>query len=96
VIKQLIAEGAEVKAYDPKAMEKAAPLLPKCEMVDKAEKVAEGADALLILTEWTDFKSLPYAAMKKTMLSPLLFDGRNLLDPAEMRGLGFTYTGVGH
>ena len=96
VVQQLIAEGAEVRAYDPKAMEKAVPLVPKAVMVEKPEQVAEGADALLILTEWSDFKSLPYAAMKKTMLSPLLFDGRNLLDPAEMRALGFTYTGVGH
>jgi UDPglucose 6-dehydrogenase len=96
VVQQLIAEGAEIRAYDPKAMEKAQPLVPNAIMVEKPEQVAEGADALLILTEWTDFKSLPYAAMKKTMLSPLLFDGRNLLDPAEMRALGFTYTGIGH
>jgi UDPglucose 6-dehydrogenase len=96
VVQALIAEGAEIRAYDPQAMEKAAPLVPGCTMVDAAEKVAEGADALLILTEWTDFKTLPYAAMKKGMLSPLLFDGRNLLDPQEMRSLGFTYTGIGH
>jgi UDPglucose 6-dehydrogenase len=96
VVQQLIAEGAEVRAYDPKAMEKAQSLVPQAIMVDAPEKVAEGADALLILTEWTEFKSLPYAAMKKSMLSPLLFDGRNLLDPQEMRALGFTYTGIGH
>lgn len=96
VVKQLLAEGAEVRAYDPKAMEKAAPLIPGAKMCDRAEDVAEGADALLILTEWNDFKKLPYAEMKKGMLSPLLFDGRNLLDPKEMRALGFTYTGIGH
>jgi UDPglucose 6-dehydrogenase len=96
VVQALIAEGAQVRAYDPKGMEKAAPLVPGCVMTDKAEDVAEGADALLILTEWTEFKSLDYAAMKKRMLSPLLFDGRNLLDPKEMRALGFTYTGIGH
>jgi len=96
VVQQLIAEGAEVRAYDPKAMEKAKPLVPQAIMVDAPEKVAEGADALLILTEWNDFKSLPYAAMKKSMLSPLLFDGRNLLNRDEMRALGFTYTGIGH
>jgi len=77
-------------------MDKAVSLVPGAKMVEKAEDVAKGADALLILTEWTDFKSLPYAAMKKSMLSPLLFDGRNLLDPQEMRALGFTYTGIGH
>jgi UDPglucose 6-dehydrogenase len=96
VVKALIAEGAVVKAYDPKAMEKAVPLVPGCTMVEKAEDVADGADALLILTEWSEFKSLDYATVKKRMVSPLLFDGRNLLDPKQMRDLGFTYTGVGH
>jgi UDPglucose 6-dehydrogenase len=96
VVQQLIAEGAEVRAYDPKAMEKARSLVPEVKMVDRAEEVAQGADALLILTEWNEFKSLPWAAIKKSMLSPLLFDGRNLLDPQEMRAAGFTYTGIGH
>jgi len=96
VVQQLIAEGAEIRAYDPKAMEKARPLIPQATLVDKAEDVADGADALLVLTEWTDFKSLPWVAMKKKMLSPLLFDGRNLLNPQEMRAHGFTYSGVGH
>ena len=92
VVKQLLSEGADVRAYDPKAMEKAQPLVPGAKMVAKAEDVAEGADALLILTEWNEFKSLPWAAIKKSMLSPLLFDGRNLLEPKEMRALGFKYT----
>jgi len=96
VVQQLIAEGAEVRAYDPKAMEKARALVPEVKMVDKPEQVAEGADALLLLTEWNEFKSLPWAGMKKSMLSPLLFDGRNLLDPQEMRAAGYTYTGIGH
>jgi UDPglucose 6-dehydrogenase len=96
VVQQLIAEGAEVRAYDPQAMEKAKPLVPKCVMVDSAEKVAEGADALLLLTEWNEFKTLPWVEMKKSMLSPLLFDGRNLLSREEMRAAGFTYTGIGH
>jgi UDPglucose 6-dehydrogenase len=96
IVQQLIAEGAEVRAYDPKAMDKAKPLVPQAQMVGKAEDVAEGADALLVLTEWNEFKSLPWAAMKKSMLSPLLFDGRNLLSREEMRAAGFTYTGIGH
>jgi UDPglucose 6-dehydrogenase len=96
VVQALLAEGAEVTAYDPKAMEKAESLVPGAKMAARAEDVAIGADALLILTEWNEFKTLPYAAMKKTMLSPLLFDGRNLLDPKELRGIGFTYTGIGH
>ena len=96
VVQQLIAEGAEVRAYDPKAMDKARALVPEAKMTATPEEVAEGADALLVLTEWNEFKSLPWAAIKKSMLSPLLFDGRNLLDPQEMRALGFTYTGIGH
>ena len=96
IVQQLIAEGAEVRAYDPKAMDKARALVPEAKMVEKPEDVAEGADALLVLTEWNEFKSLDYAALKKRMLSPLLFDGRNLLDPQEMRAAGFTYTGIGH
>ena len=95
IVQQLIAEGAEVKAYDPQAMEKAAPLVPQVTMVETAEAVAEGSDAILLLTEWNDFKSLNWQAMKKTMLSPLLFDGRNLLDPEQMRGLGYTYASIG-
>jgi UDPglucose 6-dehydrogenase len=96
VVQQLIAEGAEVRAYDPQAMEKAKPLIPGCIMVESAEKVAEGADAILVLTEWNEFKTLPWAAIKKSMLSPLLFDGRNLLSREEMKAAGFTYTGIGH
>jgi len=95
IVQQLIAEGAEVKAYDPKGMEKATTLVPGAKMVEKAEDVAEGADAILLLTEWTEFKTLPWQAMKKKMLSPLLFDGRNLLDPEQIRALGFTYTSIG-
>jgi UDPglucose 6-dehydrogenase len=95
IVKQLVAEGAEIRAYDPKAMEKARDLLPEVKMVEKPEEVAESADALLLLTEWNEFKSLPWQAMKKRMLSPLLFDGRNLLNPEEMRAIGFTYTSIG-
>ena len=95
VVQQLIAEGAEVRAYDPKAMEKARELIPQAKMCERPEDVADHADALLILTEWNEFKSLPWVAIKKRMLSPLLFDGRNLLIPEEICGLGFTYTSIG-
>ena len=96
VVQQLLAEGAEVRAYDPQAMEKARPLVPQCKMVSKPEEVAEGADAILVLTEWNEFKTLPWATIKKSMLSPLLFDGRNLLSREEMKAAGFQYTGIGH
>ncbi|MEI9997737.1 MAG: UDP-glucose/GDP-mannose dehydrogenase family protein [Verrucomicrobiota bacterium] len=96
VVQQLLAEGAEVRAYDPKAMDKARPLVPQAIMVSKPEEVADGADALLILTEWNEFKTLNYPAIRKRMLSPLLFDGRNLLNNEEMKAAGFEYTGIGH
>ncbi len=76
-------------------MEKARALVPEAKMVDRPEDVADGADALLLLTEWNEFKTLPWLALKKRMLSPLLFDGRNLLNPDEMRAAGFTYTSIG-
>ncbi len=95
IVRQLIVEGADIRAYDPKAMDKARPLLPEVKMVAQAEEVADSADAILLLTEWNEFKSLPWQAMKKRMLSPLLFDGRNLLNPEEMRAFGFTYTSIG-
>ena len=95
ICQDLVKEGAQVFAYDPQAMEKARPLVPGVTMVDSPEKVADGVDAVLVLTEWNDFKGLPWQAMKKAMVSPLLFDGRNLLNPEEMRGLGFTYADIG-
>lgn len=95
IVQQLIAEGAEIRAYDPQAMEKARALVPEAKMTASAEEVADGADALLLLTEWNEFKSIPWPAIKKRMLSPLLFDGRNLLNPDELRSLGFTYTSIG-
>ena len=95
IVQQLLAEGAQVRAFDPQAMEKASPLIPQATLVDRAEEVADGADALLLLTEWPEFRQLPWLVLRKAMLSPLLFDGRNLLDPAEMRAFGFTYFSVG-
>jgi UDPglucose 6-dehydrogenase len=95
IVQQLIAEGAIIRAYDPKAMEKARPLVPEATMTEKPEDVADGADALLVLTEWNEFRQLPWTAIRKRMLSPLLFDGRNLLNPEEIRALGFTYASIG-
>ncbi len=89
------AEGARLRVFDPKGMEKAKKLLPDAVYCEKAEAVAEGADAVVVATEWEQFKGLDWAGMKKGMRSPLLFDGRNLLDPAAMRAAGFEYYSVG-
>jgi UDPglucose 6-dehydrogenase len=91
----MLAEGASVRAYDPQGMEKARELVPKVQMCQQAHEVAEGADAVVLVTEWTEFKALPWAEMKQRMISPLVFDGRNLLDPEQMKSLGFQYFGVG-
>lgn len=88
-------EGASVRVYDPEGMEKAKLLQPNLIYCNKAEEVAEGVEALVVATEWTQFKDLDWELMKSKMISPHLFDGRNLLDPQKMRDLGFDYWSIG-
>lgn len=95
IVKWLLKEGARVTAFDPKAMENAKKIIPKLKTCKKAEEVARRADAILILTEWGEFKKLPWERMKKAMRTPLVFDGRNLLNPKEIRKMGFQYVSVG-
>jgi UDPglucose 6-dehydrogenase len=91
----LQAEGARVRAYDPVAMEIAAPQLPGVEMCPDPYSLAEGCDVLVVLTEWNEFKQLDKVRVRGLMRQPVLFDGRNIYEPAEMACLGFTYRGVG-
>ncbi len=91
----LTAAGAAVRAYDPVAMENACKLLPAVEMVSDPYDLAKGCDALVALTEWNEFKNLDLERILKGMKRPVIFDARNIYDPAEMRRLGFTYRGVG-
>jgi UDPglucose 6-dehydrogenase len=88
-------EGARLRVHDPKAMEKAREVLKSATFVEDMNAVAEGCDALVIATEWPQFKKLDLDRAKRTMTCPIVFDGRNLLDPAEMRSLGFTYQSIG-
>ena len=81
--------------YDPKAMEKAKTVLKEVTFVDDMNKVPEGCDALVIATEWPQFKELDLDNARKVMTHPILFDGRNLFDPAQMEALGFIYKSVG-
>jgi UDPglucose 6-dehydrogenase len=94
---RLLKDGASIRVHDPKAIDKAKPLLPNTGVtyVDDMNAVAEGCDALVIATEWEEFKKLDLARAKKGMTAPLFFDGRNLFDPAEMEKLGWTYKSVG-
>ncbi len=92
---RLLKDGATLRVHDPKAMEKAKPLLPNVTYVDDMNAVAEGCDALVVATEWDEFKQLDLARAKKGLSHPILFDGRNLFDPVEMEKLGWIYKSVG-
>ena len=95
IAKVLLAAGAEVRAYDPAAVERAKMLLPHVEYRRDAYEVAEGADALVLVTEWNEFRQLDMARVKQLMRRPVIVDGRNIYDPAVMRSLGFIYRGIG-
>jgi UDPglucose 6-dehydrogenase len=92
---RLLKEGATLRVHDPKGMDKAKALLPNVTYVDDMNAVAEGCDALVVATEWDEFKQLDLARAKKGLTHPILFDGRNLFDPAEMEKLGWIYKSVG-
>jgi UDPglucose 6-dehydrogenase len=91
----LLAAGAEVRAYDPAAIERSRVLLPDVQYLKDAYEVAAGADALVLVTEWNEFRQLDMARIKQLMRRPVIVDGRNIYDPAAMRSLGFTYRGIG-
>lgn len=88
-------EGAALRVHDPKAMEKAKAVLQDVTYVADMNDVAEGCDALVIATEWEIFKKLDLEKARKVMSHPIMFDGRNLFDPAEMEKLGFIYKSIG-
>lgn len=88
-------QGAKLRVHDPKAMEKARTVLPEVTYVEDMNAVAEGCDALVIATEWEQFKQLDLERARKELTHPILFDGRNLFDPSEMERLGFIYKSIG-
>ena len=90
-------EGAEIKAYDPEAQDNAQRLLETERVVfcDDPYQVADGADALILVTEWNEFKQLDMERVRALMRQPVLLDGRNIYDPQRMAELGFTYRGMG-
>jgi len=95
IIHLLQNEGARIKAYDPVAMEVAKGVLNAVTYCANAYEVAEGSDALVVMTEWNEFKHLDRARIKKAMRQPILIDGRNVYDVEEMHSLGFVYRGMG-
>ncbi len=98
LIADLVGAGARVRAYDPVAGAEARRLFrdsPGVEIVDSGFAALEGADALAIVTEWQEFRSPDFAALKAKLRTPAIFDGRNLYDPAVLKSLGFEYFPIG-
>ena len=81
--------------FDPIALENARKLMPNLTYCQNAYDTAAGCDALVVVTEWNEFKHLDMGAIKGAMKLPVLVDGRNIYDPEEMRALGFHYIGIG-
>lgn len=92
---RLLKEGAALRVYDPKAMDKAKALLPGVTYVADMNDVASGCDALVVATEWDEFKQLDLDRTRKALSAPIMFDGRNLFDPEEMEKLGWIYKSIG-
>lgn len=95
LIKGLEKEGAKIRAYDPQAMENATKFFPNVAMCRDAYETADGADALVIATEWNEFRALNLDRIKKLLKRPLIIDLRNVYDPQRMKAEGFTYISVG-
>ena len=95
IIQTLQKEGAKIKAYDPKANDKAKEFIKGIQYCQNSYQVCKGVDALLILTEWEEFRNLDYKKIKSLMLTPVVIDGRNILDPKKMSSLGFFYKSIG-
>jgi UDPglucose 6-dehydrogenase len=96
LIQGLLAAGASVHAYDPEAMQVAKKIFgTKVQFADQSYAALTGADALLIVTEWNEFREPDYARMRKLMRSPVIFDGRNIYNPESMRSQGFQYFSMG-
>jgi UDPglucose 6-dehydrogenase len=95
IAESLLALGARVRAYDPVAMNVASSALPQVEMQPDPYTLARDCDALVIITEWNEFKNLDLAEIRALMRQPFIVDGRNIYDPEAMTGLGFHYRGFG-
>jgi UDPglucose 6-dehydrogenase len=96
IIESLLAEGATVAAYDPEAMDEAKRIFGgRIQLASSNYSSVEGADALLLVTEWQAFRNPNFERMKTMMSNPVIFDGRNIYDPVNLREMGFTYYSVG-
>ena len=95
IVRQLLNEGASIKAYDPVAEHQARLLLPEAVFLPSPYEACDGSDAIVVLTEWNEFRDIDFVDIKCRVRHPVLIDARNLYNPATMRALGFIYEGVG-
>jgi UDPglucose 6-dehydrogenase len=95
IVRLLCHEGVQVQAYDPAAMPKAQTLLPNVAFGRDAYEAAAGCDAVVLVTEWNEFKQIDMGRLRAAMAFPLLIDGRNIYNPETLTRLGFIYCGVG-
>jgi UDPglucose 6-dehydrogenase len=95
IVASLAGDGAKVYAYDPESMGQAKPLMPEVTFCDDPYTTAEGADALVIVTEWDAFRALDFDRVKSLLKTPVIVDLRNIYRAADIRKRGFTYLSVG-
>ncbi len=95
IIPELQKSGAKIKAYDPEAMQKSKEILKDVEYCDDPYEVSAGADALVILTEWNEFREIDMGKIRDLLKNPIVIDGRNIYDPEEMRQKGIYYASIG-
>ena len=95
IARALLREHVTVKGYDPESMQVAAKMVPEIQLAQNPYDLARGCDALILMTEWNEFKHLDLAQIKSSMRQPVFIDGRNLYEPALMQEHGFIYRGVG-
>jgi len=95
IARSIVNQGGKIRAYDPVAMETASAEFKAMMLCETAYEVADGADAVVVITEWNEFKQLDMTRLRDMMKTPNLIDARNLYDPADMQAIGFTYRGMG-
>ncbi len=95
IVQELTAAGATVRAYDPVAMDVARSILPAVQMCNDPYEAATGCDAVIVVTEWNEFKQIDLEKLKSLLKTPVIMDARNLYDPERMKEMGFKYRAIG-
>jgi UDPglucose 6-dehydrogenase len=96
IVEELLARGASIRAFDPKAMDNVRRVLgDRIEYAEEGYQALQGADALIVVTEWNEFRFPDFERMRCSLEQPIVFDGRNVYDPETMAGFGFEYHSIG-